>query len=182
MSYFFRVGICVLLAGVATLPLAGAAQDVRIGVVNIAQLLDEAPQATSAMQQLQDEFAPRQREIVAQQNEIRELEERLQKDVAVMSETERRETERTLRDGQRELARGQNEYLEDLNLRRNEELARLQKSLLEEVQAYARSANFDLIVSDVLYASDAIDITSQVLQGLQERFQAGTPAADSSKP
>ncbi|CAN5338697.1 hypothetical protein BH24PSE2_BH24PSE2_12180 [soil metagenome] len=172
--------ITLLIA--AALPLAGAAQDVRIGVVNIAQLLDEAPQATTAMQQLQDEFAPRQREIVAQQKELREQEERMQKDIAVMSEAERREAEHELRDGQRDLARSQNEYLEDLNLRRNEELARLQKSLLEEVQAYARSANFDLIVSDVLYASEAIDITSQVLEGLQERYQGGSPSGDSSAP
>lgn len=180
---FLRAGIGVLVAVAAALPLAGAAQtDVRIGVVNIPQLLDESPQATSAMQQLQDEFAPRQREIVAQQQQIREHEERMQKDSAVMSEAERREAERTLRDDQRELARSQNEYLEDLNLRRNEELARLQKSLLEEVQAFARSADFDLIVSDVLYASDAIDITPQVLEGLQERFRAGGESANQSSP
>jgi len=166
-------------AAAALLLTAGAATaELRIGVVNIAELLDEAPQAKSAMQHLQDEFAPRQREIVARQQELREKEETIQKDLAVMGESERRSAERELRDGQRELARRQNEYLEDLNLRRNEELARLQKSLLEEVQAYARAANFDLIVSDVLYASDAVDITAQVLKGLEERFEAGPQAAD----
>ena len=177
----FPVSVFTRLAGAAAALLltAGvAAAELRIGVVNIAELLDEAPQAKSAMQHLQDEFAPRQREIVAQQQAMREKEETIQKDLAVMGETERRTAERELRDGQRELTRRQNEYLEDLNLRRNEELARLQKSLLEEVQAYARTAKFDLIVSDVLYASDAVDITSQVLKGLEERFEAGGPAKD----
>ena len=177
----FPVSVFTRLAGAAAallLTAGAAAAEIRIGVVNIAELLDEAPQAKSAMQHLQDEFAPRQREIVAQQQAMREKEETIQKDLAVMGETERRTAERELRDGQRELARRQNEYLEDLNLRRNEELARLQKSLLEEVQAYARTANFDLIVSDVLYASDAVDITSQVLEGLEERFEAGGAAKE----
>lgn len=174
----FRTRFARLAVGAAALLFAAGAApaELRIGVVSIAQLLDEAPQAKSAMQHLQDEFAPRQREIVAQQQELRQKEEKLQKDAAVMAEAERHGLERDLRDGQRELSRRQNEYLEDLNLRRNEELARLQKSLLEEVQAYARSANFDLIVSDALYASDTIDITPQVLKGLEERFEAGGQA------
>ena len=183
MRHILRAGLCAFVAVAAALPMTVSAQEqVRIGVVNIPRLLDESPQATSAMQQLQEEFAPRQQEIVAQQKELREQEERMQRDSAVMSEAERRDAERVLRDGQRELARSQNEYLEDLNLRRNEELARLQKSLLEEVQAYARSANFDLIVSEVLYASDAIDITPQVLEGLQERFDAGGSSGSQSGP
>ena len=78
-----------------------------------------------------------------------------------------------MRDGQRELARRQNEYIEDLDLRRNEELGRLQRSLVEEVQAYARPAGYDLIVGDnVLFASEAVDITSQILSGLEASYRA----------
>lgn len=162
--------------GVACLLIIGSAAmgaDLNIGVVNIARLLEDAPQARAAMQSLQDEFAPRQRGIVAQTKELREKEEGFQRDVAVMGEAERRSSEKDLRDSQRELARRQNEYLEDLNLRRNEELGRLQRSLLQEVQNYARSSNYDLIVGDsVLFASEAVDITSAVLAGLESRFQA----------
>ena len=91
-----------------------AAQDLKIGVVNIARLLDQSPQAKVAMEALQDEFAPRQREIVAQQKELREKEERLQRDGAVMGEDERNSLERDVRDERRDLARRQNEYVEDL--------------------------------------------------------------------
>ena len=155
--------------------------DINIGVVNIARLLEDAPQARAAMQSLQDEFAPRQREIVAKQKELREQEEAFQRDAAVMGEAERRSSEKSLRDSQRELARRQNEYLEDLNLRRNEELGRLQRSLLQEVQNYARSANYDLIVGDsVLFASEAVDITSAVLAGLESRFQAENATSQKS--
>lgn len=160
----------------------------RVGVVNVPRLLEEAPQAKTAMQALQDEFAPRQREIVAQTKDLKTKEEKLQRDGAVMAENERRNFEKELRDGQREASRKQNEYVEDLNLRRNEELGKLQRSLLQEVQAYAKSANYDLVVGEgVLFRNDSIDITAQILVGLQQRFKTSggatpKPAAASAPP
>ena len=168
-TYKTKIWVLTALCLVSTSALA----ELKIGVVNFARLLDESPQAQNAMQSLQDEFAPRQREIVARQTELRTREESLQKDRDVMAEAERRNAERDLRDGQRELARRQNEYIEDLDLRRNEELGRLQRSLVEEVQAYARTAGYDLIVGDnVLFASEAVDITSQILSGLEASYRA----------
>lgn len=164
----------VLAAALASLAPLGAAQaQMKIGVVNVPRLLQEAPQAKAAMRALQDEFAPRQREILASQKDLKEKEERLQRDGAVMAENERRNAEKELRDGQRDLARKQNEYVEDLNLRRNEELGKLQASLLQEVQAFARAGNYDLVVGDgVLYVNESIDITAQVLGALQQRFKS----------
>lgn len=178
----------VLSASIALLAPFGAADaQSRIAVVNIPRLMEEAPQAKTAMQALQDEFAPRQREIVAQQTDLKAKEDKLQRDGAVMAENERRTAEKDLRDGQRELARKQNEYVEDLNLRRNEELGKLQRSLLEEVQTFARTSNYDLVVGDgVLYANESMDITPQVLGALQSRFKSGgsaaKPAATPAKP
>ena len=162
----WSVLVCALLLGFSWNS-GVLAQDLKIGVVNIARLLDQSPQAKEAMGALQDEFAPRQREIVAQQKTLREKEERLQRDGAVMGEGERGNLERDVRDERRDLARRQNEYVEDLNLRRNEELGKLQRSLLQQVQAYARTAGYDLIVADVLFASPAIDITAEVLKALE---------------
>lgn len=154
-------------------PLGAANAELKIAVVNVARLLQEAPQAKAAMEALQTEFAPRQREIVAQQNDLRERQEKLQRDGAVMAENERRNAERDLREGERELSRKQSEYLEDLNLRRNEELGKLQRSLLQEVQSYAKGANYDLVVGDgVLFANESLDITGQVLAALQQRNNA----------
>lgn len=148
-------------------------QDIKIGVVNVNALMEQAPQAQVAMDALQEEFAPRQRSIVAKQQELEELSEKVQRDVAVMGETERRSSERELRDLQRDLQRLQNEFREDLNLRRNEELGNLQRSLLKEVQEYAEAEGFDLVVGDgVLYASSAVNITEGVLRAMEEDFQA----------
>ncbi|MGH8189274.1 MAG: OmpH family outer membrane protein, partial [Steroidobacteraceae bacterium] len=121
---------------------------------------------------LSDEFQPRQQEIARQQKELKAKEEKLQRDGAVMAENERRNAEKELLAGQRELQRKANEYGEDLNLRRNEELGKLQRSLLQEVQAFARSGNYDLVVGDgVLYVNESLDITAQVLSALQARHK-----------
>jgi len=174
----------IIIAGMTSLaPLGAAHAELKIGVVNVPRLLEEAPQAKTAMQALQDEFAPRQREIVAQTKDLKSKEEKLGRDGAVMAENERRTFEKDLRDGQRDVQRKQNEYVEDLNLRRNEELGKLQRSLLQEVQTYAKSSNYDLILGEgVLYRNDSIDITAQILSALQARFKTSGGGAAAPKP
>ncbi len=171
MQRLVRVALAVVL--ISTLSGVAAAQELKIGVVNIPVLMERAPQAKVAMDELQEEFAPRQRTIVAKQTEFEELTERVRRDFDVMGETERRNAEKDLRDLQREVTRLQTEFREDLNLRRNEELGKLQRSLLKEVQDYAQTTNYDLIVGDgVLYASSTINITELVLRAMEANFNA----------
>lgn len=177
----YRLVVPVMLALLA--PLGAAQAQIKIAVVNVPRLLEEAPQAKQAMQALQDEFAPRQRAIVAQQKDLKAKDEKLQRDGAVMAENERRNAEKELREGQREMQRKQNEYVEDLNLRRNEELGKLQRSLLQEVQGFARKSNYDLVVGDgVLYVNESMDITAQVLSALQQAYKGGAPAKPAAAP
>lgn len=165
--------IPAITALIFSMVLPAAAQEIKIGVVNVPALLEQAPQARVAMAALEEEFQPRQREILAKQTEFKDLSEKVQRDIAVMGETERRNAERELRDLQREVSRLQSEFQEDLNLRRNEELGNLQRSLLKEVQDYAQATGFDLVVGDgVLYASDAVNITENVLRAMEANFQA----------
>ena len=150
-----------------------AAQELKIGVVNLPAVIERAPQTKSAMDALQEEFAPRQREFQAKQAEYEELAAKAQKDLAVMGETERRNAERDLRELQRELTRLQNEFQEDLNLRQNEEYGLLQRAILKEVQDFAEAQGFDLIVGDgVLYVTSSINITDDVLRAVEANYQA----------
>ena len=173
-----RKRVIGLAAALMWLPLPGLAQDaggLQIGFVDVARLLQESPQATAAMKALEDEFAPRQREIVSKQNAFKERQEKIRRDLDVMGADERRNAEVELRRDERELAREQDEFREDFNLRRNEELGKLQRELLREVQAFARQAKYDLIVSDgVLYVDQSIDVTAQILAAMQAR--SGSPA------
>ena len=172
-----RSALFALVAAAAVVaPATGAMAQTqaKIGFVNVSRLLAEAPQAQAASAALENEFAGRRRELENQQKDLKSREEKLQKDGAVMAENERRTAEKALRDGQREFARKQNEFLEDLNVRRNEALGQLQRAVVQEIQAYAKTAGFDIVVADALYASPALDITAQVLAALQSRNK--TPA------
>ena len=171
MRNFIKAAAAVAFMFIVVSP--AAAQELKIGVVSVPLLMDRAPQAKVAMEALEEEFQPRQREILAKQKEFEELTSKAQRDVAVMGETERRNVEKDLRDMQREVTRLQTEFREDLNLRRNEELGNLQRALLQEVQSYAQAAGFDLVVGDgVLYASSAVNITDLVLQAMEANFAA----------
>ena len=170
-QYVYRVAFGIALVCAFALP--ATAQELKIGVVNIPVLMERSPQTKAAMDALQEEFAPRQREFLAKQKEFEEMTAKVQKDVAVMGETERRNAEKNLRDLQREVARLQTEFREDLNLRQNEELGLLQRSLLKEVQDYASQEGYDLVVGDgVLFASNAVNITEEVLRAVEANFQA----------
>lgn len=170
-QHLVKAAIGIALACAFALP--AAAQELKIGVVNVPVLMDRAPQTKAAMDALQEEFAPRQREFMAKQKELEDLTAKIQKDVSVMGETERRNAEKNLRDLQRDVARIQQEFREDLELRQNEELGNLQRSLLKEVQDYAQAQGYDLVVGDgVLFASTAVNITEEVLRTVEANFQA----------
>jgi len=170
-QHLVKAAIGITLACAFVLP--ATAQELKIGVVNVPVLMDRAPQTKAAMDALQEEFAPRQREFMAKQKELEDLTAKIQKDVSVMGETERRNAEKNLRDLQRDVARIQQEFREDLELRQNEELGNLQRSLLKEVQEYAQAQSYDLIVGDgVLFASTAVNITEEVLRTVEANFQA----------
>ena len=175
-QHVYRLIVAVALVAAVAVP-ASAQEQLKIGVVNIPALMQRAPQTKAAMDALQEEFAPRQREILAKQKEFEELGTKFQKDSAVMGETERRNMEKDLRDLQREVTRLQNEYQEDLNLRQNEEMSNLQVALLQEIQTYAAQQSFDLIVGDgVLFASGSVNITEDVLRAVESNFQAANAA------
>jgi outer membrane protein len=163
------------VALVCAFALPAAAQEMKIGVVNLPALIERAPQTKSAMDALQEEFAPRQREFQAKQKEYEDLATKAQKDLAVMGETERRNAEKDLRELQRELTRLQNEFQEDLNLRQNEEYGLLQRAMLKEVQDFAQAQGYDLIVGDgVLYVNAAVNITDDILRAVEANYQASS--------
>jgi outer membrane protein len=141
--------------------------DLKIGFVNIPAVLEKAPQAEKAKKRLEQEFSPRDKQLVAQQKEIQSMDERMAKDAAVMGESARVNLEKDILNKKRDAKRAQQEFSEDFNARRNEELGKLQRRIVEAIREIAKDQNFDLLLTDgVIYASEKIDVTSQVQQKL----------------
>ena len=162
---------------VAAMALPGVASaELKIGVVNAIKILEGAPQAEAARKQLEKEFASRDRDLVARQKTIKEMEDRLARDGATMSEAEARKLERDIVSKRRDLKRDQDEFREDVNLRRNEEFGKIQKEIVQSIQDVAKSEGYDLILGEgVIYASDKTDITNAVL----ERLRKGSSSSSS---
>lgn len=163
-AFNFTACVASLLLLVSPVTLA----ETKIGVINTIKLMSKAPLAKAAQKQIQTEFEPREKELVALKKKLRALEERLTRDGAVMSEDEGKKLEREIITKRRELKRLNDEFQEDLNIRNNEILSKLQNQVNEALSALAREQKFDIILGQgVLYASDAVDITDQVLAKLK---------------
>ena len=149
---------------------AASAAEYKIGFVNTERLFREAAPAKRAQQKLEKEFAVRDGEIQKLSKQVRDLQAQLEKDGVTMTETDRRNKERDLANLTRDLQRGQREFREDLNLRRNEELASVQERANKVIQQMAEAEKFDLILQDpVVFASQRIDITEKVIKALADK-------------
>jgi outer membrane protein len=177
MSTFKRSVPFILLSLCGFLAAQAASAETKIGVVNFQKLLEDAPQTKTAMAALETEFSPRRRELLTMQNDLKARDEKLQRDSAVMAEADRAKAEKTLRDEQREFSRKAGEFQDDASTRRNEELGKVQRYLIGEIQAYANTQGFDLVLGDgVFFAKGQLDITAQVLAVLLTK-PAALPAA-----
>ncbi len=169
MTMWMVIALSVLMFGTAQ------AADMKVGVVNTVKLMEEAPQAKAAQSKIETEFAPREKELVGLQREIRKLEDQLNRDGAIMSEAERSKLERDILTRRRDLKRAQDQFRDDLNIRRNVVLSKIQKVMYEATVSLAKEQGFDVILGQgVVYSSDRVDITDKVLKKLTRDFKSGS--------
>jgi outer membrane protein len=163
-------GVAVLAAVLVTTLAFAQGTDFRIGFVNTERLFREAAPAKRAQQKLEKEFAGRDADIQKLSKDVRDLQAQLEKEGVTMAEADRRNKERDLANMTRDLQRLQREFREDLNLRRNEELAAVQERANKVIQQIAETEKFDLILQDpVVFASPRIDITDKVIKALADK-------------
>jgi outer membrane protein len=165
MGFTMKTKIALFLGLLLTANVSFA--DLKIGFVNIPAVLEKAPQAEKAKKRLEQQFSPRDKQLVAQQKEIQSMEERMNRDASVMSASEKSNLEKDILNKKRDAKRAQQEFSEDFNVRRNEELGKLQQRIVEAIRQIAKDQDFDLLLTDgVIYANEQIDITAQVQKKL----------------
>lgn len=165
-----RLLTTLMLAGVMALSNSLNAAELKIGYVQVDKILQEAPQTAESGKKLEREFGPKSQELDRLQKQIRDIESTLDKEGLTLSETERRNKERDASSLKIEFQRKQRELREDINLRKNEELASLQDRINKAVQTVSEADGYDLVVyGGVAYASKKIDITDKVLKLLGKK-------------
>ncbi|HEX4781547.1 MAG TPA: OmpH family outer membrane protein [Usitatibacter sp.] len=161
----------ILLLALGSLALAAHAQapQIKIGFVNTERVFREAAPAKRAQQKLEREFAARNAELAKIEKQGRDMQTDLERDNVTMTEAVRRDKERQLADVSRNFQRLQREIREDLNLRRNEELASVQERATRVINQIAEQEKFDLILQEAVFASSRIDITEKVIKALSDK-------------
>lgn len=169
MWYYART-ICVLLLGLALCAPADA-QQLRIGYVDMKEVLDNAPQVIAGRAKLDREFRSRNDAIEMDELRAQALETRLQQ--ADMNSDNTLQLEREIRELRRNISRRKEDLRDELSFRRTEEVQQLEEEINVAVQEIARRNGYDLIISSpVVYASPDLNITDLILEQLEVEFAA----------
>jgi outer membrane protein len=153
----------------------GSAQaaDIKVGVVDTERVLRESAPAVRAEKKIEKEFSGRDQEIKKLMKQVKELQVLLEKNGSTLSDIDHRNKERELIGLNVNLQRMQREFREDLNLRKNEELAIVLEQTNKAIQAIAESEKYDLILQEVVYRNPRIDITDNVMKYLTDSGKDG---------
>jgi outer membrane protein len=160
---------CIALAAALLLPLAGAqAQESKVGFVNTERIFREALPAKQATAKIEQEFSRREKEIQEMAARLKSMSDKLDKDTAIIPESERMRRQRELSDLDKDFQRKQREFREDLNQRKNEELSVILDRANKVIRQIAEAEKYDIVFQEAVYFSPRIDITDKVLKALNK--------------
>ena len=162
-SWRFWLAVCSIAA---LAPAVHAQEATKIGYVNTERILRDAAPAKAAQQKLEQEFSKRDKELQEMAARLRSLNERLERDAAVINDSERGRRQREFTELDKEFQRKQREFREDLNQRRNEELAQVVEKANKVIRQIAEQEKYDFILQEAVFASPRVDITEKVLRSL----------------
>ena len=152
---------------------AKSAGDYVIAVIDPTRIVEQSPQYEAARAQLQQEVSDREQKLAEQQKQVVDLQQKLERDAALMSEDELTRLQADIRNRERKLKYAQAEFREDFSLRQNELRTKLVAQVEEVVAELAREEKIDLILSEgLVYVSKRMDISEKVIQRLREKFEA----------
>ena len=167
-----RAALALCLGAALAWQPAAAQKPPTIGFVNLARIMQEAPQAKAAVRRLEKEFSERGEKLRESEEQIDRLEGKLRRNRDKMEAKRRKRLEREIVSKGRKLRSRKEDYQSDFSERRNEELSEIQKMVAKVISDLAKKEKFDLIVSEpVIYASERIDVTDQVIEVLEKRAQ-----------
>ena len=153
-----------LVCGAAAV--SAQAQDFKAGFVNTDRIFREANSAKAAQAKLEQEFSKRERELVDGGNRLKAESEKFERDAPTMSEAQRAAKQRQLIEQDRTFQTKRREFQEDLNARKNEELAAVLDRANKVVMQVAESEKYDVILQEAVYINPKFDITDKVIKAL----------------
>lgn len=170
-----KMRIPVVIAASALLAVivpASAFAQSKIGFVNTERILRDSAPAAQASKRLESEFAKKQQDLQKLADQLKKMQSDLQKNAVTMSDTQRRTKESEFNDLNRELQRRDRDFRDEVNQRRNEEMAKLLDKANRVIRQIAEQENYDAILQDGVYVNPRIDITDKVIKALEGKSPA----------
>jgi outer membrane protein len=158
----------VVIAFALLLPLPAAAQS-KIGFVNTQRVLSQSSPAIRAQKRLEAEFLKRGQELERMADQLKRMQEELDRNAMTWAETHRRTKEREFGEVNREFQRKQRELREDMNQRKNEELRLVIDQADRVIRQIAEQEKFDIIFQDAAFVAPRVDITDKVIKALEDK-------------
>lgn len=160
------------LLAAAVLPASRAADPLSIAVIDPNRIVEESPQYEAARTLLSSEAQEREAELAAQEEEIDRLNERLERDGALMSKEEVTNLRNDIRTRERRLRYAREELQADFALRQSDLRTKLVQQVSEVVEQVAKEKEIDLILSEgIVYSSPRADISDEVIDRLKRVFE-----------
>ena len=160
-------------AGVGLAAFAAQAEELKIGYVNSDRVLRDAVPAKAAQSKLEGEFGKREKDLADLANKLKAASDKLEKDAPTLPEAERTRRQRDLVDQDREFQRRRREFQEDLNQRKNEELASVVERANKVIKQIFETEKYDLILQEAVFAGPKVDITDKVIKALNAQAPGG---------
>ena len=180
-------GIAMAQAGApAAAPAAAPATlsaPTKVGVIQIQAALAATKEGQKAAAELEVKLAPRKKELEGKQSEIKDLQDRLQKGGNTLSDSAKEDLTRNI-DAK---TKSYNRQLEDAQAELEQEQQKLVNVLGQKMMAvidkFAQQNGFAIVLdvsnqnTPVLYASNTVDITKEVIDLYDKTVFTATPAA-----
>jgi outer membrane protein len=159
--------LALVLLGASQLTLADTAAT-KFGFVNSDRIMRESAPAVRALKRIENDFAKRDQELQRLAKDLDVLQKELENENSKMSDSERQRKERSFSELNRDFQRKQREFREDLNQRRNEDMASIIEKTNQVIKQIAESEKYDVILQDVVYVNPRVDITDKVIKALSD--------------
>ena len=148
----------------------GVQAEVKLAFINAKLLLEKSPQAIEANLKLKEQFGEREQSLRKLAQGIQQMEKTYQTDGAIMSAAQKKKAEDNIVQNKRRFQFEQQSLKEDLQNKQRELLQVVQVALREVIKAYGTKNGYDFIFTDasVAFASDAVNITDEIIKELQK--------------
>ncbi len=143
--------------------------ELKAAFINSATILQEAPQAKKAVEDMKKEFQGREEAIRGLAEEIQKDEKDLQKDAAIMSPDQKGKMEAAIQEKKRKLRFDAQSLKEDVDLRRKQEIEKIRTEISAVINEYSKKHGYDLVFTQgVAFAAEKVDITQDILKELNK--------------